>query len=208
MTTTVILVRHGRTAWNREERFRGRAEVPLDDYGVLQAEATAAALHEHWCPTVVYSSPLHRATATAAPIAACCGLPVIATQALMDIDFGALAGLTPAEAAAQRPEIYHGWDTAPQTVSFPGGESLHEVRARAGKFAWDLCRAHPDEPVVLVTHLVVCRALVCYLLGLPESSFHRLLFDTASISSLALDSGTATLRSLNDTCHLRHILPA
>ena len=206
MTTTMILVRHGRTAWNREDRFRGRAEVPLDGLGVRQAVAAASAIAERHHPVAVYSSPLGRATTTAAPIAAALGLPVTPTASLMDIDFGALAGLTTAEAAAQRPEICRAWATAPHTVTFPGGESLHEVRARAGAFAWSLNRAHPDAEVVLVSHLVVCRALVCYLLGLPESAFYRVSFDTASISVLALEAGSAALLSLNDTGHLRTLV--
>lgn len=56
--TRFILVRHGQTEWNRIERFRGRADVPLNESGIKQAEATARRIANEWQVTAVYASPL------------------------------------------------------------------------------------------------------------------------------------------------------
>ena len=66
--TQVIVIRHGRTEWNRIERFRGRADLALDDMGMKQAKATAGRVAE-WPISAVYSSPLRRTLMTAQPIA-------------------------------------------------------------------------------------------------------------------------------------------
>lgn len=67
--TCIILVRHGQTEQNRVERFRGSAEVPLNETGLAQAKATGLRIHSEWQPSAVYSSPLSRAVRTAEAIA-------------------------------------------------------------------------------------------------------------------------------------------
>jgi probable phosphoglycerate mutase len=74
--TCIILVRHGQTEWNRVERFRGRADVPLNMTGLAQTEATGLRIYGEWQPSVVYSSPLSRAVRTAEAIAKHFDLPV------------------------------------------------------------------------------------------------------------------------------------
>jgi broad specificity phosphatase PhoE len=67
--TTILLVRHGQTEWNRVERFRDHADVPLNAAGLRQAEATGRRIAAEWKPAAVYSSPLSRALKTAEAIA-------------------------------------------------------------------------------------------------------------------------------------------
>jgi broad specificity phosphatase PhoE len=74
--TCIILVRHGQTEWNRVERFRGHADVPLNEIGLAQAGATGQRIAEEWQPTAIYSSPLSRAVKTAEAIAKHCNLHV------------------------------------------------------------------------------------------------------------------------------------
>ena len=68
MVTTILLIRHGQTEWNRVERFRGRADVPLNDNGMRQAKATGRRIVEFCRPVALYSSPLLRALSTAEAI--------------------------------------------------------------------------------------------------------------------------------------------
>jgi len=56
--TRFVLVRHGQTAWNREVRFRGREDLPLDETGVRQAQAAAQTIAQRYRPAALYSSPL------------------------------------------------------------------------------------------------------------------------------------------------------
>lgn len=202
MDTTIILVRHGRTAWNREPRFRGRVDVPLDEYGHRQAAAVAQAIASRYSPAAVLCSPLQRTVDTARPIGLAVGVPHRCCSALIDISFGKLAGLSLDEAAAAYPDLYEAWNTVPDTVSFPGGESIHDVRARTANLVWRLRDSHPGQQVVLVSHDCVCRVLTCYLLGLHERDFWRPEFATASISEFVLSGGSAAVRRLNDTAHL------
>jgi len=69
MPTTIILVRHGQTDWNRVEHFRGRFNVPLNDIGLKQADRVAKRISSQWKPVAIFTSPLSRAMQTAETIA-------------------------------------------------------------------------------------------------------------------------------------------
>src|SRR3990167_8526032 len=95
--TLIILVRHGQTEWNRVERFRGRADVPLNEVGLAQAEATGQRVAAEWHPAAIYTSPLSRSVKTTEAIARHFGLAVQTHPGLADIDYGQGQGLTPDE---------------------------------------------------------------------------------------------------------------
>ena len=103
--TRIVLVRHGQTEWNRVERFRGRADVPLNETGLAQAEATGRRVASEWQPVCVYSSPLSRAVKTAEAIARHFDLPVHVHPGLADIDYGEWQGLTPDEVEEHWPGL-------------------------------------------------------------------------------------------------------
>jgi broad specificity phosphatase PhoE len=65
MATTILLIRRGQTEWNHVERSRGRADVPLNNTGLQQAEATGRREAAQWQPAALYSSPLSKAVKTA-----------------------------------------------------------------------------------------------------------------------------------------------
>jgi probable phosphoglycerate mutase len=100
----LILVRHGETGWNLVERFRGRADVPLNAAGLAQAKATARRIARTWRPAAVVASPLSRAVQTGEAIAQQCGLAVEPRAELIDIDYGQWQGLTPGQVRDQWPE--------------------------------------------------------------------------------------------------------
>lgn len=156
--TQVILVRHGETEWNRVERFRGWADVPLNETGLAQAPATGRRVAAEWQPVAIYSSPLSRAVKTAEAIARHFNLPVQAHQGLIDIHHGQWQGLTPDEVRARCPELFEAWYAAPHTVRMPDGETLSEVRARG-------------LAVVLVGHTDINRAILLAVLGLNNTRF-------------------------------------
>jgi broad specificity phosphatase PhoE len=88
MPSTIILVRHGQTEWNRIERFRGRYDVPLNKTGLIQAKKTAQRISLSWKPVAVYTSPLSRAFRTAEEIALVCNLHALPNDSLIDIEYG------------------------------------------------------------------------------------------------------------------------
>ena len=200
--TRFILVRHGQTAWNREERFRGQTDVPLNEIGLAQAAATARRIAAEWRPAAVYCSPMVRALQTAGTIAEPLGLAVQAHAGLNDIDFGALQGLTVVEARERFPETVAAWFATPHLVRPPGGESLASVRERAMAALDELATRHAGQTVVLVGHMVLNRVLLLGVFGLELDRFWRLGQDTCAINVFDAEDGEFTLLSLNDTCHL------
>ena len=93
MTTSIILVRHGQTAWNVAQVFRGRIDIGLDETGLKQAELLGKYLSRHSLEAV-YSSPLKRAVQTAEAIAHHHSLAVETSPGINDIDFGEWQGLS------------------------------------------------------------------------------------------------------------------
>ena len=202
--TRIVLVRHGQTAWNREVRFRGQADVELDEFGLQQAQATGRYLAARWPVVAVYASPLRRATQTAEAIARAHGLTAHPLEGLLDINFGEWQGLSPDEVAQRYPALYRAWWEAPHTVRFPGGERLDDVRSRVVAALDEVIARHPEQAVALVSHTVANRVLLCAVLGWGNDRFWRLRQETCAVNVFDVeDGGTFTIVLLNDTCHLQ-----
>jgi broad specificity phosphatase PhoE len=198
----IILVRHGQTAYNREQIIRGRADVPLDDHGRRQASLLAEAMARRELGGI-YTSPLLRARETAEAIAARCGLSVEESASLIDMDFGEWQGEPWAEVERRWPDPVAIWQGEPERFRAPGGESLEEVRARAAAFVSRLAEAADQSPIALVSHRVVVKAILCDVLGAGLRPFWRIRQDTAAVSVLEGHRGRLALATANDRCHLR-----
>jgi broad specificity phosphatase PhoE len=201
----IILVRHGQTEWNAGstsgEHFRGRIDVNLNATGLAQARAVADRLAGVEI-AAIYSSPLQRAIHTAEPIAREHRLEVTPFQGLLDINYGQWGGRAFDDVAAQWPDLYRQWRTAPHRVQIPGGESLADVRARVGRGLQEIVACHSGEIVVLVGHQVVNKVLVCAMLGLDNSAFWRIRQDTCCINRFDYDGEAFTVLTLNEIGHL------
>lgn len=172
-TTTVVLLRHGRTEWNATGRFQGQLDSPLDAIGRAQAEGAAVALLPLQ-PDAIVSSDLSRATDTAAAVAAECGLEVTPDPRLREIDLGSWQGLTRAEARARFPEEYAAWQ-AGSDARRGGGETYAEVGARAAACVQDwLGKVGPGGTLVAVTHGGTARATIGTMLGFDPDMYWRL----------------------------------
>jgi broad specificity phosphatase PhoE len=202
MATTLLLVRHGQTEWNRNERFRGRYDVELNAHGLEQAKKTAERIAKSWKPAVVYSSPLKRALRTAKAIAQQFALDVIPSSGLIDIDYGAWQGLTPAEVSNQWPEQYDAWLNHPEKAEIPGGERLAAVRGRAMSFLSEIAETHNGQTIALVSHTVVNRVILLSILGAGIGGFWRLGQDPCAINVIQHEQPNFMVQSVNDTCHL------
>lgn len=196
------LIRHGETEWNRQQVFRGRIDVELNQLGLKQAEL----LGEHFCQyrvDAVYSSPLKRALETARAIAGPHGLEVQVTDGLVDIDYGRWQGLSWEEVERTYPVLYRRWEETPHLVQMPDGESLEEVRRRAYAALLEILFRHQDQNVAIVSHRVVNKVLICALLGLDNSHFWRIRQDNCGITTFIGDHYRLVLIGHNDLCHLR-----
>lgn len=200
----LYLIRHGRTAFNRERVFRGRIDLPLDEGGRAEAEALARRLKGSGIQAL-YSSPLLRARQTAAVIAEALGLEVRIAPELIDLDFGLWQGLGVKEVQEAYSELYRKWIEAPHEVVFPQGEGLKDVEERVIPLVERLKQVHGEEKVALVSHRVVLKVLICRLLGLGLDAFWRVDQGTAALNRFHWDGRKWVAKAINDTCHLDSI---
>ncbi len=199
--TKFILVRHGQTEWNRAERFRGHADIPLNDTGREQAQKVAAFLANARIDSV-YASPLQRTVQTAQPLAEAHHLQVQSSPDLIDMDVGALEGLTIEEARQSFPDVMDKWVNAPGHVKFAKGEAMKSVRTRIEKLLGELTAQHPDQTVALVTHRIICHVTLCLALELDPDRLWRFRQDNACINRFESRDQGYMVTLLNETRHL------
>ena len=165
----LYVARHGETDWNREGRYQGQRESRLTDLGRDQARALADALAS--CgPLRVVSSPLSRCVETAREIASRFGGDVEIDARLLEIGHGAWEGRLREEIERDDAETMRAWREAPQSVWFPGGESLDGVAARWRAFVSSLDRR---RDTIAVTHDVVVRLAILQATGGPHRDFWK-----------------------------------
>jgi broad specificity phosphatase PhoE len=202
--TSIYLVRHGQTAWNKEEIFRGRTDVPLDETGLKQAELAAEyfkGMEIHG----IYSSPLARAWQTAERIAQSHSLKVQPLEGIIDLSFGNWEGHPHQEIKKIDSECYKQWVEKPHRVRLPGGESLDEVRIRSMAALEEVIQKHSGKTLVLVSHRVINKVLICGILGIDNSHFWQIGQDTTAINLIQYKNGKYILSILNETCHLKRL---
>jgi broad specificity phosphatase PhoE len=201
MALRLLLLRHGETAWNRERRYQGWTDTPLSAEGLVQAEAAARELKEHTF-AAVYASPLQRARATAAAIAAPHGLEVETDPAFKELGFGQWEGLTLEEARARDSGLCAAWANTPHLVSPPEGESLVQARERVLAGLERLRAGHQDETVCLVAHGIPVRILILEALGLGLDRIWSLHSAPTGISELEFRDDWTALHRMNTLVHL------
>jgi broad specificity phosphatase PhoE len=201
--TKFILARHGETLWNVEKVYRGRTDVNLDEVGIKQAELLGKYL-SNWELEAIYSSPLKRALDTANIIARYQKMGVHVAEGLIDFDYGEWQSLPEQEAKRLYPTLHDEWHNNPHKVTMPGGESLEDVKRRAIEVVNDVLSKYQGS-VVLVSHRVVNKVLICSLLGLDNSHFWNIKQDVGGITIFNYVDGRFVLTWHNDTSHLREL---
>lgn len=194
--TTVLLVRHGRTATTGSV-LPGRAPgLHLGEEGSAQAEAAATRI-AGIRPAAVYASPMERTRETAAPISRAAGLRTRTAAGLTECDFGDWTGKR-LSALRRKPE----WSAVqhnPSTFRFPGGESFAEMQLRIWSELGRLASGHRGETIVAVSHADPIKAAVAMAVGVHLDNFQRLVVSPCSVSALVLGAGAPIVLSVNDT---------
>ncbi|MBD0319642.1 MAG: histidine phosphatase family protein [Gemmatimonadetes bacterium] len=201
-TTRVFLIRHGATILTAENRFAGAVEVPLSDEGREQARRLATRLHA--VPiAAVYASPLGRALETARIVAAPHGLPVGTDPRLREISHGHWEEMTRAEVEERFAGEVASWEADPYTFAPEGGETGLDVTARALPAMLELVRAHPGQPIAVVSHKATIRLLLSSLLGFDPRRYRDNLDQSPAALNIVDFRGTtrARLTLFNDTSH-------
>ncbi len=200
--TKVMLVRHGETDWNREEVFRGRIDVELNQNGREQARALAEATGIFQIDAI-YSSPLSRSLETARIVADVHHLDVEVAAGFIDLHYGEWQGLKHREVKEKYPDLYIRWQVSPHLVRFPGGESLEDMGKRALKELTTIVTEHEGQTVMIVSHRVVSKVILCSIIGLGNSHFWKIRQDNCCLNIFECSEDAYIIHLLNDICHLR-----
>lgn len=198
VVTTVVLARHGRTAWHSPTRYTGCSDIDVDEVGARQAKVLA-----EWATTAGLTSlactDLRRTQQTVRPVADAVGLTPTVEPRLRELDFGIAEGHTLGELRDSHPGAVDAFLTDPVEHHFPDGEHpAHAVRrARAGLA--DLVAADPGGTILVVAHSTLIRLLVTDLMGAPLGRYRALLPDLVptSLTTFLVRPGSIALAAFN-----------
>ncbi|MES2130676.1 MAG: histidine phosphatase family protein [Pseudomonadota bacterium] len=201
--TSIVLVRHGETAWNAERRLQGHIDIALNAEGERQALALGEALAgEHF--DVIVSSDLQRAHQTAMAVAR--GRPVAMDPGLRERCFGGFEGLLYADIEARYPREFAAWQARDIDAHMPHGareaESFREFYDRSTRAILAWAQAHPGQSLALVAHGGVLECAYRAALALPLDSARDFAVKNASINRFTVAQGKLVLTRWGDVEHL------
>lgn len=187
----IYLFRHGETAWNRERRLQGQSDVPLNDFGRKLAMETAEALKEVAFDRA-FSSPLRRASETAALILGKRKVSLVQDDRLKEICFGSYEGHAFDEMKRDKGHPIYDFLCRPEGYMPPeGAESLGETRDRARSFLQEqivplegVC-----ENVLIVAHGAFNRSMLGIIADIPPKDFWKISLPNCAASILSLEGG-------------------
>jgi len=198
----LLMARHGLTDWNKDNRFQGQADIPLNQTGVLQAQALGQMLSTELLDRI-YVSTLARAGETARAISAFHPCPVMVEPRLREICWGKWEGLTYDEIQRDYPEYLRTWETRDPEASSPGGESITQLANRLQPFLTDLAQEADGKTVLVVSHGGVMQVMLCLLLGISPGLYWQFRISQASLSEVMYSPPErGVIYRLNETCHL------
>jgi probable phosphoglycerate mutase len=199
--TQLLFIRHGETDWNRQQRFQGQIDVPLNATGHQQAARLGARLAAAPLDLLV-SSDLRRARDTAAPLATAWVQTPILMPGLREQSFGVLEGLDVATIQARHPELWARWLDHQADFALPGGESLRAFHARVLAAVHELTGAHAGRRIAVVTHGGVLDMLWRSAHGLPLDGLRQCEIPNTGLNQLRWLNGSLLIDQWADAAHL------
>jgi phosphoserine phosphatase len=204
----LLLVRHGETEWNRQGRFQGQIDIPLNDNGRLQANSSAEFLKDVNIDFAV-SSTMARPKETAEIILHSHANVELGLDAgLCEISHGLWEGKFETEIEQEFPGELERWRTLPAEVQMPEGENLQQVRDRAVAAWQKIVETAIDENRqvgLIVAHDATNKTLLCHILGLSNENFWNFRQGNGAVSVIDYPSGfngLPILQAMNITAHL------
>ena len=181
--TEIILIRHGETEWNSQQRMQGHSNSDLSSVGQAQIQALG-----QWMKNVpfdhIYSSDSLRAKQTAEAITQFSGHELQFDQRLREKNLGVFEGLTSEEARERHPEVFRLFKTAGSKYVIDEGESTQQLQDRALEIVDEIRIKHPEERVLLVTHGGFIRVVMKHSLGLSLETPTRFLIRNTGVFRL------------------------
>ena len=181
--TEIILIRHGETEWNSQQRMQGHSNSDLSSVGQAQIQALG-----QWMKNVtfdhIYSSDSLRAKQTAEAITQFSGHELKIDLRLREKNLGVFEGLTSEEARERHPEVFRLFKTAGSKYVIDEGESTQQLQDRALEIVDEIRIKHPEEHVLLVTHGGFIRVVMKHSLGLSLETPTRFLIRNTGVFRL------------------------
>ncbi len=187
--TSICLIRHGETDWNKEGRIQGKTDIPLNEVGRLQAEKSAVFLSQSSWDAII-TSPLTRAKLTAEIINQTLSLPLIEMSEFRERDYGDVEGLT----FTERNDKFTGRDC-------PNQETRDSVMERVMDGMQTILDTYPDKKILLVAHGGVIN-LILSTLSNGEIGTGKTTLINACISNIYYDQDTWRVKDYNQIAHL------
>lgn len=199
MTTRLILIRHGETAWNAEKRYLGHKDIGLSNKGIKEARLLAKRLNKERVHKV-YSSDTMRALNFAERIFK--GFSIEKMPQLREMDFGAIEGRTYAEVIRQNPHIYDDWLNYPFKAVAPGCETINDFKKRVKKAFKKLILLNKNKTLAIVTHAGPIRVIIGHIL--KSDNIWEAIPDLASLTIIEIKGSRPNIILFNDTAHLEN----
>ena len=204
--TTIVLIRHGETAWNAERRLQGHLDIALNEEGLRQARALGDALAGEGFDAI-YASDLARAWQTAQAVAAPHQLIVQRDAGLRERCFGGFEGLLYADIEARFPRAFAAWQARDVDGAMPPGarpaETFRQFYARCTGAIGAIARRHPGQRLALVAHGGVLECAYRAALGLALDTPRDFPVMNASINRFSFAHASLELVSWGEVAHLQ-----
>jgi broad specificity phosphatase PhoE len=195
----LVLIRHGETLWNKEDRVQGISDIELSAVGIEQARLLALSLKDH--PVgAIHASPLKRALHTAEIINEFHQKEIHTHQDLMEMNTGDLEGLTFNEVAARDKDFLGKMITDPASVKMPNGETVEQLQERAWRAMEKIINKGQDAFVV--THNFIIAAIVCRIKNISLKDFLSACVGNASKTTVNFQKDGIFIEAFNDRSHL------
>lgn len=205
----LLLVRHGETEWNRESRFQGQIDIPLNDNGRGQAAQARDFLKVIPIDGAVSSSMMRPKETAEIILEQHPEVSLAVTEGLWEISHGQWEGKFEHEIEAGFPGMLNAWQTQPETVQMPDGENLQDVWTRAVKTWNDIVAQYSqqDTPktVLVVAHDAINKSILCHVTGLGPEAFWQFKQGNGAVSVIDYPDGVDSepmLSAANITVHL------
>jgi probable phosphoglycerate mutase len=193
----IIFLRHGQAKNNTERILAGRTEgIPLTEIGIKQAKHTAELL-EHMNISAIYSSPIQRAKHTAEIVAEHNSLNVTLDERLIELDMGKFTGVPYDEIFTSHGNVFMKFYNSELEIAHNGVETFTEVKKRVLGIVDHVIEKHPDENVVLVTHMDPIKAMLSTIIDLSPTNLFELIIANASLNIFREKERKFSLSGLN-----------
>ena len=159
--TRLILIRHGQSLANEQDKFAGQTDVPLTELGKMQARCAAEYIIKREKIDKIYSSDLQRAHDTAFPVSELTGLPINDVKGLREICAGVWEGRFVSEIIREYEKEFDTWRNDFSNARLPEGESVREVYERVVPFVKQLAKENDGLTLFLASHATPVRAVEC-----------------------------------------------